>query len=396
MIKILKNPFYIYTVSFLLVFFVYSFGWSTLFPSLSITLILFFFTTFLVSFCIGFIVDKAKLIRFSKINEEKSRYRRFVILIFIGYLIEFVYFREIPLLNVIRGAEGTVYSEFGIKVFHVVLVTFNSFYLVYLFHLYLSKPTKKILFYYVLCYIPPLLVVNRGMIIIGVLTCFFVFVLSMKKAISLNKSIFLVFMALAILYIFGFIGNFRSGGGDSEYIPKESNVTDEFLESDIPNEYYWTYLYLGSPLATFQYNVNYTKEVDYNVFSLVTMECLPDIVSKRIASIFGIEKRGQFQLRRWLTVGTIYSKSYSYAKWLGPVIMFLFSILAILFLLVLVPKSSKYHVTAIAIISTLTFLNTFDNMFSFSGISLQLFYAVLFSLLEGKRLVMGSLAENPI
>jgi len=394
MIRILRNPFYIYPASFLLVFVIYCLGWSTLFPSLSFSVITFFLFTFAISIFIGFSVDTLRLIAYRPIDRNTISIKRFIFLIYLGYGIEFLVFREIPLLTLINGGGGIGYAEFGIKVFHVVLATFNSFYLVYLFHLYLSKKKKSLLFYYLMCYIPPILIVNRGMIIIGALTCFFVFLLSLKKNISFKKFILIGVLSLVILYAFGYFGNLRSANSDPDYIPKESAVTDSFLESNIPKEYYWTYLYLGSPLANFQNNVNITDEVDYNIVKLIVMECFPEIISKRLAVVFGYEREGHHQLRKWLTVGTVYSKAYSYAKWLGPIVLFIYGILVMIISLVLVPKSSAYHITAIAIVSTLVFMNTFDNMFTFSGISLQLFYVVLFSLFEGKRFVLGSLAPK--
>ena len=83
MVQLLKNPFYLYPVSFALVFLIYSLWWSNLFPPLSITIILFFVLTFALSFIVGLIVDKLKLIKYNKINyNEIFGYKTYIFFIY--------------------------------------------------------------------------------------------------------------------------------------------------------------------------------------------------------------------------------------------------------------------------------------------------------------------------
>lgn len=389
MIKALKNPFYIYIISFLLVFAIYGLGWSDLYPNLSFSIIFFFVITFIIFFFLGYMFDKLRVLHYMKLSMEKigSKPLNFLLFLWGGYIIEFIYFGEIPLLNLIKGIEGVNYKEFGIKSLHVLLISFNSFLIVYLFHCYISTKKSRILVYYLLSILPAILVVNRGMFLIGMLSSLFVFLMSRKRFLTIKQLLFTTTVLLVILYFFGVLGNLRSAAGDPLYIPKESMASDTFMESSIPKEYYWTYLYGASPLANFQYNVNSTKEVDFNLFDLVLFELTPDVISKRIAYTFDRQPPDPYKIREWLTVGTVYSRAYSFAKWLGPILIFIYTTFVIIITIGLVPKRNSYHVSTVAILSTLIFMNTFSNMFIFSGLILQLGYCILFSFIGNKKFV---------
>ena len=220
------------------------------------------------------------------------------------------------------------------------------------------------------------------------MSSFLVFLLSKKSFLSIKQILITSIIVLIVLYFFGAIGNLRSAHGDPTYIPRESEATKSFMKSSIPKEYYWTYLYGASPLANFQYNINMTKNVNYNLFDLFLFETTPEVISNRIALFFNRDKLDSIKIREWLTVGTVYSKSYCYAKWIGPIIIFIYTMFLLLTTMLLVPKKSSYHVTVIAILSTLVFMNTFSNMLTFSGMILQLFFPIFFRLFENKKFVI--------
>ena len=383
LLRFLRNPFYVYIISFLLVFLVYSLGWSRLYPPLSFGMYLFLIGTFFIAALFGYVFQKNNYIGFKKLDDNLDfRVFIFVLIIWIGHAIEFIYFKQIPLLKLLSGESVIDYRDFGIKSFHVFLISFNSFAIVYVFHYYISTRRKMILFYYILTLIPSLLIINRGMFLIGIISSLFVYLFSLNKFLKFRQIIAMSISVLVILYLFGYIGNLRSADGDPNYLAKESKATNEFMASKIPKEYYWTYLYAASPLANFQNNINKTRDVNYNFFDLVIFETFPDVLSKRIAVVLNREKLGHHQIVSWLTVGSVYSKSYSYAKWFGPVIIFFYLIWVIILSIGLVPKKSSYHITVVAILLTMVFMNTFDNMLVFSGMILQLVYPVALTFFE--------------
>lgn len=391
MLKILKNPFYIYPFSFTVVFLLYSLNWSTAFPKLGLTTTVFFALTFIVSIFFGWYFDKSGYIQYHKIelNSSKILGASWALgFILAGVVLEIAVAGESPLISALRGRIGVDYKDFGIKSLHVLLTSFNSFLIVYMFHLFLSTRKKKYLIYYILTFVPAFLIFNRGMILIGLISSFFVFALFLKRKLKLKQIIFVLALGAVVMYVFGYLGNIRSANGDSTYIPQLSGATEDFMESEIPKEFYWTYLYGGSPMANFQENINKTEDVNYNIPLLVVTELTPEVISKRIVALLRIEMIETNKIRKWLTVGTVYSRSYSYAKWLGPIIVFTYFILIVLITVGLVPKKSSYHVSAIALLSTLTFLNTFSNMFVFSGLILPLAYPIIFAYFEKKKFVL--------
>lgn len=386
LIRLFRNPFYVYVISFLIVFLVYSLGWSNLYPSLSFGMYIFLISTFLIAALFGYVFQRNKYIGYRDLaNNLDFRVLAFVVIIWIGYTIEFLYFKQIPLFKLLRGVDVIDYRDFGIKSFHVLLVSFNSFAIVYVFHYYVSTRKRKILIYYILALIPSILIINRGMFLIGIISSLFVYLFSLTKFLKFKQLLIMAASVMLILYLFGYVGNLRSAGGDPNYLPKESKATKAFMASKIPKEYYWTYLYAASPLANFQNNVNKTKEVNYNFFDLILFETFPDVLSKRVAYLLNREKLGHHQIVHWLTVGSVYSKSYSYVKWFGPIIMFFYLCWVIILSIGLVPKSSSYHITVVAILLTLVFMNTFDNMLVFAGMILQLVYPIFLSLFEKRK-----------
>src|SRR5690606_10176822 len=125
---------------------------------------------------------------------------KFLIFLWVGYTIEFIYFGEIPILSLINGIEGVDYKDFGIQSFHVLLISFNSFLIVYLFHCYLSTKRRRIFVYYLIALLPAILVVNRGMFLIGILSSFIVFLMSRKRFLTFKQFVFTTSILLVILY----------------------------------------------------------------------------------------------------------------------------------------------------------------------------------------------------
>lgn len=385
--RIISNPFFLYPISFIIVFILYALGWSNLYPKLSNSLILFFVVSFLIYAVIGYVIHINKYIGFNKIDIKLDKTNLHLAIIIIGFVIEFLYERNIPLISLIFGEDGVNYKEFGIKSLHVFLVSYNSFITVILFHNFLSNKTKLNFTFFFISLIPSLLIVNRGMFIIGLFSSFFVFMQSLTKRIQFKFILIIITTALLSAFAFGWLGNLRSAHGDPNYIPKQSLATHKFMSSSIPKEYYWIYLYGSSPLANFQYNINHTDEINLKLFDLVLFEMVPTVISKRITAVTGTEKKSPKRMVSWLTVGTLYSTSFNYMWWFGPILLMLYVLLINIVTIALVPKSSKYHVSTIAILSTLIFMNTFDNMIIFSGLILQLFYPIVLAYFENKKFI---------
>lgn len=384
MARILRNPFFIYIFGFSMVFFVYGFEWSSIYPEIGIEMYIFFAITFLVFGIFGISIKYLKAIGETYSKTENKTIIRGVSVLFFFYALEFIIERDIPLVSSLLGKQGVNYKEFGIPLMHGILISFNSFIIAHSFATYLSRKNKLLLVVYFLLYIPALLFLSRSIIMLGLLTSLFIFLHHINR-IKL-KNLLKIFLAVILsLYFFGLLGNLRSGG---DYIYTQSEATEKFMKSSIPREFYWTYLYVASPLANFQNTVDKKNVMEYSFSGFVFHETLPQIISKGIGEKLGIQHRDLVRIVPWLTVGTSYAESFAYIGWYGCyLLVFYHLIVYFLLIVVLVPKSSSYHITTIAIISVIVLLSIFGNILTVTGIFFQLAYCSIFAFLENRKIV---------
>lgn len=392
------NPYFIYVLSFLAVLAAYVFRWSELFPDLGWSLLTFLICSMLIAFLLGKSFSKRKIITFSKLNNNPYvKWGTGAILL--GYLAEFIYHRNFPLLAIFTKVPLS-YHEFGIPSFHVLLVTFNSFFSIYLFQLILSvnEKRKQLIIYLILTLVPSLLIMNRGMLIMILISCLFVYLIKYEKQITLKKIAGLAALGLLGLYLFGVAGNVRVNNTyqtntsllNNNLFMEIGGATEEFRESIIPKEYFWGYIYMASPLANLQETItNFEHDEDlnwYDTFTLSVTQMLPDFISKRVTALYGIETPSGLQITPELNVSTAFSQPFVILGWPGislfTIFMFAF---AFIYILLLKTLKSEYFVIGVAIMNTMFLFNTFTNMFSFTGLSFQLVYPLLFTLFSKRR-----------
>jgi len=379
-----KNPFYIYAFSFLFIILIYMLRWSDLYPNLSLWLFIFILISSIISFVLGAIIDKYRPIRYKLIDKKIKSLTKTIILIYLLYTLEFINNKGIPLV-LILNTDSYDYTNFGIKTLHPILTTFTSFYTVYVFHIILSKKTQKktLIIYLILLLIIPILIYNRGMFLINLMSFLFVFLMSIKK-IKTKIKFYLIISFITILYLFGVLGNYRMVGNSSnEYFLKVSKAKESFINSLIPKEFMWAYIYVSSPLGNLQNTIEKNPAINYRFKDFIFTETLPDFLSKRISILVNAKRVDKInRLTTFLTVGTVYSRSYILLGWFGVLLMFIIIMLITFFYIIILPKKSEYYVTGIGILCTFMFFNTFTNMIYFSGISFQLVYPLLFSFIN--------------
>lgn len=372
--KWLTNPFFMYSLSFLLVFSVYNLRWSDKYPSITLGLASFLFVTFLVSFFMAFIHEKNEMNEFRLIAVSKNR---LLVLgaIYFGFMLEFAYSGGIPILGAISDS-GFSYKDFtGIPTFHVLLGTFSIFYSTYLFHQYLSSEKKGLSFLiYVLSIFPNILVLNRGSIMIVLIASFVIYLMKIQRLRA--KTILIIILSIAgVIYSFGIIGNVRYSVSkdDKEFILRIGGASDEFIAGNVPAEYYWGYLYIATPIGNMQNMVD-KRESEFsfaNVPSFFASELLPDFLSKRFVNMLGIEDELDSASRYFvldaLNAPTVYYKSYYLLGWVGVISMYLYSALIMFLYPYLVGKNSKYYLTGWGCLVTIVLLNIFSNMWYASG-----------------------------
>jgi hypothetical protein len=362
---------------------IYSLQWSTLYPPLSASLLLFYLASFVVYLIAGYLSNRLKPFYFNRIS--RSSYNALFVSIILGlYLLEIILARKIPLFGLLRG-DFTYGDRFGIPVIHTFLVSFNSFYAVYLFHQYISKKNKVLLLQFLLLLLPYILLVYRSNIMGLFVSCFFIFLLNNRITYKIILSS--IAAVLLTFYAFGFLGNLRSGQGDPTYIARASGATDQFLESFVPIEYYWTYLYVASPVANLQNNMNLTRQDEGGWKVLVLNECFPDFMIKFLPFVHR-EEKSFYQINSFLNVGTIYVYSFSFLRWKGLIFMFFYFLIFINLYYSVLYRSTRFRVVGMALLFNLIIFANFHNTISYSASSLQLLYPVLFSFLQAKSRII--------
>jgi len=204
---------------------------------------------------------------------------------------------------------------------------------------------------------------------------------------------------ISIIYLFGVAGNWRTIKDISSYSPtfddsynsdvilKLGDASDSFKHNIIPNEFFWTYLYVTSPLSNLEYNVekNSPSFTLSNAFSLFTNEILLDAVSKRVDESFNIKPKKPDLIVEQLTVCTTLAGSYDYAGWGGMVFfMVLFSVFPLAYICLIL--KNPLGVIGIATLCTMFFFSMFDNMLILSGLTTQLLFPILFSFINRVKL----------
>lgn len=386
----MTNPYYLYILVFGFVLIVYQFQWSELYPSLDISLVSFLVSTFAICFILGSSIYKPAVSKFYSVNYDRTIDKvLYVTLIF--WSLEFVYNRGIPLLLIFQGGQYEYSSGFGIPSFHVLLATFSSFWTVYIFHVYLSCKNVKILLLFSLSILPQILIFNRGGTLIILSSCAFIYISSaienlnfLRLASIISKVIISMF---AILFVFGALGNIRTEqtyqtSEDESIILRIGQATQSFKNSSIPSEFFWAYIYASSPLANLQATVNRVSSSNTqisiaDVIGFVNNEILPDFISKRINEISGNAKVSSTLIDSQLTVSTVYAGSCAQLHWVGMMLMALVIFSFPTIYTSRLKKQNQFALTGLAMLNSLYLFLIFDNMFAFSGLSVQLVYPLL-------------------
>ncbi|MGL5414437.1 MAG: O-antigen polymerase [Clostridium sp.] len=380
------NPFIIYGIVFILVCLIYQLPFSGLYPKLSGEMIIFLVCIIAISIIIG--LFKQKEIKKSLINkQEKNEYKvgkssKIIFIIYFIYCLGFIYSKQIPILN-----KANYLNYKGIPFIHVLVFNFNIYYAVYVFYNYLKSRKKVMLVQYIILYLPAILLVSRGLVMNIFIGSLFIFLIVNGKKIKKRQVLAVVLASIIAMYLFGVFGNLRSGpkpraATNSEYIMEIGNATNKFRNNVIPKEFFWAYLYISSPLANFQLNMNKYKNHFYTESDAITFfknDILLDAITKRLKPT---ERNHCYLIKPQLVVGTMFMDSYVDFGNLGITLVYCNFIIFYLIYLKLLKRNTVYYKIGIAMLCTLSLLSVFNNMIRFSGMSFQLLYPVLIPFLK--------------
>ena len=385
-LKQFANPFAVFAIAWLLCLYFYSLNWATIFPLLSSKLFIFLSCLIVVFMATSIIFNRVNLLVTNK--PALPQYKILLIFNILLFASNFLY-SGIPVIKGIRV------SDFGIPTIIVISVTLNGFTSVYLFYLFLITKRKKFLLYISFCLCLFILSYSRGNFMMSIVTMFFLWINVNRPILTIKKIIVITSGLLLIIYLFGVAGNYRSisqvadldksfdTSYNSNLILTIGGESDSFKENIVPNEFFWTYIYITSPLSNLQYNINKNDPAFSltGILHIMIDELSFDAVSKRINTLLNRKKTEVDLLIRQLTVSTTLAGSYYDAGWPG-MIFFMVVFWLFPFLYSILILKNPLGVIGISTLCTVYFFSIFDNMFILTGLTLQIFCPILLNFLN--------------
>lgn len=376
------NPFIIYAYSWIIVFLVYLLGWSNSYPDLSLSVVAFLVVTSVIAY--WFSITKSyrfccTRVRFEKFNQKT--YNKFLILLYGLLTLEFVV-GGIPIITYnSEFVEDNLYMEWGVPIVNVIVVNgFGAMFQIAVTMLCFNVTSRSVAIRNVfLTILPPIICVQRGIAMNMFIGAFCIFLLTTK---NLKRNIISIsVVGLLILYLFGLMGNYRSKG-NFDLIARTANVSEKFEKSVLPSEYLWSYLYIASPLANFQYIVDKKPEVegvsdDYGLKPFIGINIIPQTVSKRLD--FKYPELSRFFCIPNMVVGSTYFVPYFEMGWIGVFLMFGYIMFFLSFCIKLVKRTSPMFPAMVALLCETSLMGIFDNMVAYAGLFFQIVIVYLYS-----------------
>ena len=373
----LVNPFYIYCVAFSIAMLAYLLKWSRIYPDLSPELILFFIASFILFCLLGKVFSGKINLKFIHNQREKNNY----------FLNDYIFFLIIALgiLNVILMGYLPVFDrsrnhlDFGIPVLDPLFNSLSIFFSVFFFQLFLLSKKRRYILYVLLLLVFNLLIFRRSAAVWIIASSVFLYILY-KSRIRILSLIVLLCLLPAFSYCFGLYGAARSNLNKS-YIINELGASDEFANSGLNQNHYLTYLYISSPLATLQKNINEGKGLfnRRDLKSFVFYCLVPTSITLRLEKHLNLSPPECSLIHPHLIAGSFLVVGYYTLGWFGMSAMIVFLVLFILINFLIVRRFELFGVTTFTLLVTTVTLLTFANFLNRLDVILMLFvYPVIF------------------
>ena len=271
------------------------------------------------------------------------------------------------------------YREYGVSILDPIYYSLSVFISVYYLLSYFKKGKVKFLIYLIVIILFQILLYRRYTLVWIFFSSLFLFIF-IKQKIPAYLIIFgLVLLVLSSL-LFGFFGNKRSNF-DKDYILNEFGANSKFNELNISYHHFLTYLYISSPLANLQKNIDIRNDsISHNdIKSFAFYSIIPSSLTTRIEEYLKISPPECNLISPNLLVGSYYMIGYYLLGWFGMIILTLFLLVCLSVSILLVPGSSPFFPISLCLASTAAVLMIFDNFLIRSDVILMLFIYPLVS-----------------
>lgn len=304
----------------------------------------------------------------------------------------------IPVVQILLGQPYDIYG-FGIPGLHVLMLAFTSYQALRYLRRGLAARDKRALVAYVAVLAIVAMMASRSALSFIVFASLVMF-LRAQRLSAWRVTAGLVVL-LGFLFVFGLFGNARlayqieQATGEparDEVVLIYAEATPAFQDTGLDAAWMWPYLYFSSPLANLNSAIDATGDPlcgdTCAVDGLVLHEMLPDVVGVRLARVLDVPEfdKTTFLVKPDVTASTTFGSAVGYAGLVGA------GLVAALLLLIAMAtarllRSSPVREEGLAILSTILFFSFFENMVSYSPLSLQLAIVLIASMMISRTRV---------
>jgi oligosaccharide repeat unit polymerase len=291
----LLNPAFMYAATWTFVLLIYSLRLSDLLDPLRPSTVVLVIGTSL-SFILGWLIESLPnygRLAMAKINldalaevissvQAGKRLRVIWILFALGISFEIIYFGGLPFLGLIGIGAQIPYVDFGIPGFHGLLNALFYTGCAVTFTRTLLGSSKRLLLLIIVSIGYPVLVMSRQ-VLISLIVQYVLIYFSIRRP---SPRIFISAGAvlMAVLLIFGYLGDARSG---RDSIIGLAAPTFEYPDW-LPSAFIWMYIYFSTPLN----NVNFNIDISPNYLPLETAgSFIPSFAREDFLSALGGKKQ---------------------------------------------------------------------------------------------------------
>lgn len=371
--------FLLYAVVWIVTLVLYSLNWSEFSISLDGSLFVFFLISIFFSIIV-YLILKRKKCSPKKIFCPPKNSWFFFFLVLGFWIINFIYGKQIPFFNIIKGKSN--YGDFeGIPHLQALMLPFTIFYNFCLFYSFLYKRIKYIFIEWIIITTIFLLIFSRNVLLVIALGNFIILILYNKSVgsfkLNFKKILLFLFAVILGLYVFGGLGNLRhtQSWNDSSYI--EHLGLFKKYPKWLPKQFMWSYLYIITPLANLNYNVvNKCMSIDNKKF---IVSFIPEIISKRYFPkdiIYSLEHT--LLIKTYFNAQTTFVEGYYSAGLFGIYLTFIVFVVVVLLIDYIMNLKKIYNPIIVAVCGVFVSLSFFYNVFYYTETSLLLIYSIIY------------------
>lgn len=351
------------------------FGWSTYYQSLSIYFYIFFIISNMLNifFCYTFI-KKGNYDKIYNLNYGFyfSTFLFFIDLFHVGGVPLFFTFRNPELL--IKGVDhmGFVFPMFA---------SINGFFILNHFNLFLANKSKIDLYKSLILLMFYFFLQARGLMIISMIGCFFIYI--NRKGLNSLRIKKIILSITAIIFIFLIIGYLRP---IKEKKYQNNEVAEVFLEIGSAKEHvennfllrhiFPVYLYIASPYHNFDNLLQNNRTHNWNIGEFVFYNFLP----QSIHNINGnrLIKDKSFLVTDYFNVSTAYYLPFIQLGFAG-ILLYQFLVWLLYFIGYQIVKNTGLEIIFIAQFTTLLIFSGFANLFIYDAYIATIIFTLILS-----------------